>query len=264
MGLGSRDRDRTAPTGAGAVTTERLAEPAQREVSWIVPTFNEAPIIADTLRQILQWAASTNRSIEPIVVDDGEDRLEERLVNDRLDGVMYVRGPGRGKGAAVRDGILRSTKDIVVYCDADLPLSFADVEACVAAVESGRATHAVPERSWTFHGPVRTVASVVLWSLQCAIVFRERRFFDTQCGLKVFRRDLATRLASEQISEGGMFDIEYLYRAAQLGEPVFKTRVVQKPEIRPSKIRILRCLVRDPIDLARIRSHVPSSARKGG
>ena len=263
MGPGSRDRERAA-RGAGAVTTERAAEPARGRISWIVPTFNEAPIIADTLRQILQWAASTNRSIEPIVVDDGDDRLEEQLESAEFAGVKYVRGPGRGKGAAVREGILRSTKDIVVYCDADLPLSFADVEACVAAVEGGRASHAVPERSWTFHGPVRTVASVVLWALQCAIVFRERRFFDTQCGLKVFRRELAARLASEQISEGGMFDIEYLYRATQLGEPVFKTRVVQKPEIRPSKIRVLQCLVRDPIDLARIRARVPPPVRKGG
>lgn len=179
-----------------------------------------------------------------------------------LDTVKYVRGPQRGKGAAVREGILRSTKDIVVYCDADLPLGFADVEACIAAVESGRTSYAVPERAWTFHGPVRTVVSFVLWGLQCALVFSERRFHDTQCGLKVFRRDLAMRLASEQISDGGMFDIEYLYRATQLGEPVFKMRVVQRPEIRPSKIRVLRCLVHDPVDLARIRWHVRSSIRK--
>jgi dolichyl-phosphate beta-glucosyltransferase len=258
MGFGSRDRERTPQTGAEDLKTERSAEDARGQVSWIVPTFNEAPIIADSLRQILQWAASTNRRIEMIVVDDGDDGLAEQLVEAGLDEVRYVRGRQRGKGAAVRDGILRSTKNIVVYCDADLPLGFADVEACVAAVESGRTSYSVPERGWTFHGPVRTMASVVLWALQHAIVFRERRFDDTQCGFKVFRRDLAMKLASEQISEGGMFDIEYLYRATQLGEPVFKMRVVQRPEIRPSKIRVLRCLVHDPVDLARIRSHVRS------
>jgi len=235
-----------------------------RSVSWILPTLNESPIIADTLRQIFGWAASTDRELEAIVVDDGNDQLEERLANAGIDGVTYVRGPRRGKGAAVREGILRSTKDIVVYCDADLPLGFADVEVCVAAVESGPARYAVPERPWTFHGPVRTVASVVLWALQSALVFGERRFDDTQCGLKVFRGDLAMKLASEQISDGGMFDIEYLYRATRLGEPVFKTPVVQRPEIRPSKIRVLQCLVFDPVDLARIRAHVRSSLPKRG
>jgi dolichyl-phosphate beta-glucosyltransferase len=239
------------------------SNPTRGQVSWIVPTLNEAPIIADTLRQILQWAASTGRHVEPIVVDDGDDQLGDQLAKAELAGVKWVRGPQRGKGAAVREGILRSTKDIVVYCDADLPLDFADVEVCVSAVESGEASYAVPERPWTFHGPVRTVASVILWALQCALVFRERRFDDTQCGLKVFGRDLAMRLAADQISDGGMFDVEYLYRATLLGEPVFRTRVVQRPEIRPSKIRVLRCLIRDPIDLARIRSHVRSSIRGG-
>jgi dolichyl-phosphate beta-glucosyltransferase len=264
MCAGSRDRNQAFRTGADGVKTKRSGERAPGRISWIVPTFNEAPIIVDSLRQVLRWAASTSRPIEPIVVDDGDDHLEERLVKAELDGVKYVRGPRAGKGAAVREGILCSTQDIVVYCDADLPLSFADVEECVAAVESGEASFAVPERPWTFHGPVRTVASVVLWALQCALVFRERRFADTQCGLKVFRRDLAMRLASAQISEGGMFDIEYLYRATQLGEPVFKMHVVQRPEIRPSKIRVLQCLVRDPIDLARIRWQARPSLRKGG
>ena len=235
-----------------------------RSVSWILPTLNEAPIIADTVRQIRQWAASTNRHVELVVVDDGSDHMEEQLARTENEGVTYVRGPRRGKGAAVRAGILRSTKDVVVYCDADLPVGFADVEACVTAVESGRASYAVPERPWTFHGPVRTVASVVLWALQCALVFGERRFDDTQCGLKVFRGDLAMLLASEQVSEGGMFDIEYLYRATRLGEPVFKTRVVQRAEIRPSKIRVLQCLVRDPVELARIRSRVRASLPKRG
>lgn len=226
------------------------------QISWIIPTYNEAPIIAETVRQVLRWASRTGRQVETIVVDDGSDRLDQELVRAELDAVVkYVRGPQRGKGAAIREGILRTTKSIVVYCDADLPLSDSDMEACIAAVERGPATYAVPERSWTFHGPVRTVASVVLWVLQCAVVFRGARFFDTQCGFKVFQRPLALRLASDQISDGGMFDVEYLYRSTQLGEPVFKMRVVQRPEIRPSKIRVLNCLVRDPIDLARIRSH---------
>jgi dolichyl-phosphate beta-glucosyltransferase len=246
------------------VKTETPEEPARSGVSWILPTLNEAPIIVDTIQQILQWAARTNRHIEPIVVDDGLDHLDEQLVKAGLAGVKYVRGPRLGKGAAVREGVLRSTQELVVYGDADLPLAFADVDVCVTAVESGRARYAVPERPWTFHGPMRTAASVILWALQYAIVFGERRFDDTQCGLKVFRRDLALKLASEQISDGGMFDIEYLYRATQLGEPVFKMRVVQRPEIRPSKIRLLQCLVRDPVDLARIRWRVRSSPPKGG
>ena len=127
------------------------ADCASRRISWVIPAYNEAPIFAETTRQLREWAARTGRELELIVVDDGTDDLQGELARAGLaDAVEYVRGPRLGKGAAVRDGILASTGDIVVYCDADLPIALDDMEACIAAVERGPARVAVPERPWTF------------------------------------------------------------------------------------------------------------------
>ena len=84
-------------------------------------------------------------------------------------------------------------------------------------------------------------------------VFHRARFFDTQCGLKAYRQAAARRLAELQTVDGGMYDIEYLYIAVLNHFRIASIAVIPWPETRATRLRILRCLHTDPVDLLRMK-----------
>src|SRR5262249_33710058 len=102
--------------------------------------------------------------------------------------------------------------------------------------------------------PLRYVLSRGLFLLQRAFVFQSSEFLDTQCGFKAFRGDVIRSIASRQIVDGGMYDIEYLYMAVLDGRHIARQPVVPNPETRPSKIRVWKCLFTDPYDLLRVKA----------
>jgi len=104
-----------------------------------------------------------------------------------------------------------------------------------------------------YRNVARLILSAGLFVAQRVFVFQSARFFDTQCGFKAFRRDAARRLATLQTVDGGMYDIEYLYIAVKNGMRIAQVPVPPMPEVRSSRIRVLRCLVTDPLALLRVK-----------
>jgi dolichyl-phosphate beta-glucosyltransferase len=241
----------------------RLASPP-RLVSIVVPTLKEDEIgvaltqIGDHLARI----AGTD--FELLLVDDSPERYKRlmdeanaafnarygpKLVSTRVD------GPHKGKGAALKAGVLASRGDFVFWMDADLPVPLANIERFLHAFDEEGADFVVAERPFdrNLSQPVRFVASRALFALQRAFVFQSRAFTDTQCGFKAFRGPLLRRIASRQIVDGGMADIEYLYAALRAGARPVRVAVTPNVETRASKINVKKALVQDPIDLVRIK-----------
>ena len=174
------------------------------------------------------------------------------LVNDgapvEVEGARVVQGEHRGKGHAVRAGILASKGDVVAVIDADvgallpqLP-RFADLVARERYdVVIAEREHEVRERT-----ALRYVLSYGLLLAQRLFIFHSFRFRDTQCGFKAFRGDVARAIAARQQVEGGMYDIEYLYAAARNGLRIAQVAVGRVAEERPSRLRLVDCLRRDP------------------
>ena len=73
------------------------------------------------------------------------------------------------------------------------------------------------------------------------------RWIEAEC------REAARRIASLQTVRGGMYDIEYLYIAVKNGMRIAQVPVTPMRELRPSRLRVLRCLVDDPIALVRVK-----------
>ncbi|MGH9867208.1 MAG: glycosyltransferase family 2 protein [Candidatus Polarisedimenticolia bacterium] len=103
----------------------------------LIPVYNEASTIADIVTRVRSIAAP-GRSLEIIVVDDGSNDgtagALERLAGPDL---MVVRQPdNRGKGAALRAGLVRATGDVVVVQDADLEYDPSDIPAVIEPIVS--------------------------------------------------------------------------------------------------------------------------------
>lgn len=253
------------PRGTGDAGSTRAGwECGSALISVVIPTLREEEI-ALTLTALGAHLSRLGRyDFEVVLVDDSAEPYKRLLVeaaagfNARFGPKLTARhedGPRRGKGAALRAGVLASRGGIVFWMDADLPVPLANVDRFLETFEESDSDFIVAERPFdrTLRQPVRFVASRVLFVLQRAFVFQSGAFLDTQCGFKAFRGGLARHIASRQVAEGGMADIEYLYAALHLGARPMRIPVIPTPEIRASKINVACALVQDPIDLVRIK-----------
>jgi dolichyl-phosphate beta-glucosyltransferase len=215
-----------------------------KRVSAVVPTYNEPGLDV--------WLARLGGVLPPeseiLVVDDSESLPD-------VQGARVLRGTKRGKGDAVRVGMLAAEGEVVLHLDADLDdEKLAMIPELVRLIDDGYDV-AIAERRGRlqYQNAGRFVLSAGLLLAQRFFIFHSTRFFDTQCGLKAFRRDAARTLASLQSVRGGMYDIEYLYIAVRKGMRVAQVAVAPMRELRPSRLRVWRCLATDPFDLVRVK-----------
>lgn len=238
--------------------------PSPRLVSLVVPTLREDEIGAALTRLGEHLADLDRYAFEILLVDDSAEPYK-RLMDEATAAFNARFGPGlraqrvdgrrKGKGAALREGALASRGEVVFWMDADLPVPLQNVDRFLRLFDEDGADLVVAERPFdrNLSHPVRFVASRVLFALQRALVFQSRAFDDTQCGFKAFRGDLLRRIAGQQIVDGGMADIEYLYVAIRSGARSARVAVIPNPETRESKINVKKAILQDPIDLVRIK-----------
>ena len=210
----------------------------------VIPILNEARI-ADFVAAVR--TTLSGRPHEILLVNDGAPVSVE--------GAREVPGPHRGKGAAVREGILASKGEVVIVVDADLGAllpqlpRFVDLIAREGyGVVIAERKHQVRQRT-----PLRYALSYGLLLAQRLFVFHSFRFRDTQCGLKAFRGDAVRAIAKKQRVDGGMYDIEYLYAAVRNGMRIAQVPVGSVAEERPSRISLVDCLRRDPPALIKVK-----------
>jgi dolichyl-phosphate beta-glucosyltransferase len=193
-----------------------------------------------------------------VIVDDSSDQTHRALIDaasaPRPIQVRVLRGNKRGKGDAIRLGLLAANGDAVFHMDADLgDEQFALIPRFVALLDDHDVVIAERRSRWIYRNLGRFVLSIGLFAAQRFFIFQSTRFFDTQCGFKAFRRDAARTLASMQTVRGGMFDIEYLYIAVKNGMRIAQVAVPPMRELRASRVNVLRCLAVDPVDLLRVK-----------
>ncbi len=210
-----------------SITPAQLAAPY---LSLIIPAYNEEDRLPATLARVAEYLALRDFSCELIVVDDGSRDGTRALVRDFAKNRDWVRLLGydfnhhaanRGKGFAVRQGVLHATGRDVLFSDADLSTPIEEMEKLLAPIARGQcdvaiASRAMPESVLAVHQPWyreimgRSFNKVVQKVAVPGIV-------DTQCGFKAFRGDIARRLFSLAQIDGFGFDTEILFLAQKFG-----------------------------------------------
>ena len=226
-------------------------------LSLIIPSRNE-PALQEGLTELLVFFQEQEREVEILVVDDSDPDQARSLwayCERHPAKLRFLPGDHLGKGAAVRKAFLAARGSTIAYLDADLPVELAQVLEVIDLVAQGEAEIAIAERTdkFMFRTPIRAFLSLGLFVLQRAFVFNNFKYFDTQCGMKAFQGRLGRQMADRQHTTGGMFDIELLYIAERNRARVIQVPVKPRVEVRPSRINVLKCIWRDPLDILLIK-----------
>jgi dolichyl-phosphate beta-glucosyltransferase len=192
--------------------------------SIVIPAYNEGERLGATLEKVLAYVRAQGWSAEVIVVNDGSRDNTAELVRgfaEKYPWLRLVENPGnRGKGYAVRNGMLNARGEVVVFSDADLSSPIEEMPKLLAALGAG-ADIAIGSR-WLRaelqtqrQSPLRQVFGRV-FNLLLRIILG-LRFKDTQCGFKAFTRRAAQTILPLQRIERWGFDPEILFLARKFG-----------------------------------------------
>lgn len=194
------------------------------DLSVVIPCFNERNRLPPTVRAVEKYLRESNRRSELIIVDDGSSDGTADIVDEMIrQGVklhLLRHDHNRGKGAAVRTGMLAATGQVVLFTDADLSTPIADVDVLLRAITAGAdvaiGSRALDRSLIEVHQPwIRDRMGRVFNLFVQAILLPGLK--DTQCGFKAFRREAARDLFGATLADGFEFDTEVLYRAKRSG-----------------------------------------------
>jgi dolichyl-phosphate beta-glucosyltransferase len=196
-------------------------------LSIIVPAYNEAARLAATLRAILDYLNDNESNAELIVVDDGS-RDETTAVAERAVaecGAVSARviryEPNRGKGYAVRTGLLAAGADIALFSDADLSTPITETPRLVDPIRNRECdltfgSRALDRSLIGTHQPWRREQGGRVFNLIVRAA-TSLPYWDTQCGFKAFRMDVCRPLIEAAQIERFGFDVEWIYLAHLVG-----------------------------------------------
>jgi len=244
-------------TAARKVRWNRPEAPGEQRLSVIVPAYDEADRIGQTIRRLATGLAevAADGGLEIVVVDDGSsDATADAALAAGADQVV-VQPRNRGKGAAVRAGVLAARGRTVAFTDADLAYGPDQVLRVLAAVEDGWDV-AIGDRR---HPDTRTLvppsrlqrigSRAINW-LGYAVLLGSYR--DTQSGLKAFRSDVARFVFARARVDGFAFDVELLHLVERHQLSLVEVPVEVTNSSR-STVRAARDALRQAGDLFRIR-----------
>lgn len=232
------------------------------DISVIIPAYNAASIIARSVGTVDEYLGRNFASHEIIVVDDGSDDETPEILRSLAEKVPALRvvalPENRGKGRAVRSGMLAASGDVRAFTDADLPYSLKAIKVAAQLIAGGGFDLVVGDRTLpgsNYYSNVSLLRRVVSRTLSFVTrLMLTGEQFDTQCGFKAFRGEVAEALFSLTRVDDFAFDVEILYIALHYNLPIrripvrFTPRGGSSVRLAHDVPRMLRSIVRLPFN----------------
>ncbi len=218
--------------------------PSHPHLSVIVPAFNEAGRIRASLERMDAYLSEQPFTSEILVVDDGSSDGTSAVVTEinlaRVEVLSY--DTNRGKGYAVRYGMIRSRGELALFSDADLATPIEELETLTAAIRAG-ADIAIGSRDIAGsklerrQSPIREFGGKMFNRLVQLLAVKG--IHDTQCGFKLFTHEAAHAVFRLCTIDNFSFDVEALYIARKLGYSIAEVPVRWRHQ-EGSKVRLWR------------------------
>jgi dolichyl-phosphate beta-glucosyltransferase len=232
-------------------------------ISVIIAAYNEEKRITPSLFRIKDYMNSQGFDYEIIVVDDGSRDRTSKIVKDVIPDIPHLSviryDVNRGKGYALKTGVLASKGDVILLSDADLSTPIEELSKLLPLINENLCEVAIGSRALVLS---EIIKKQPWWRQNMGKIFNKivkfivlDGFEDTQCGFKLFSGDIARTLFGESQTERFAYDVEILARAKKKGYRIQEVpiRWINSPE---SKVNPLKDSFQMVFDLLKIRARV--------
>lgn len=223
-------------------------------LSVIIPCYNEASVIYETLKTIADFLYKQGILFEIIPVDDGStDHTGAEIKRAQQDLPHITIKPihnaiNHGKGQAVKDGVLQSQYDVIVFIDADLTVSIKELEVFLPELAHHDiiiASRALVKTHFEESNPWYRMFLAKGFRFFQFIILGKTRIKDTQCGFKVFKKDVAKHIFAKVTIQRFAFDAEVLFLARKFKHSIRQLPVTIHKDTRQSHVNAIL----DPINM---------------
>ncbi len=235
-----------------------------KPLSIIVPAYNEESRIGDSIRRILNYVTEQTIDAELIVVDDGSTDSTTVVAKTACAEFTYIRtnviryDENRGKGFAVKTGLISAENEIALFSDADLSTPIDELPKLIDAIENEQidvvfGSRALDRELIGNHQPWRREQGgrVFNWFVQ---KLTNLPYWDTQCGFKAFNMNAFRPLLDKMTIDRFGFDVEFLF-VAYHAELKLKEIPVIWNHCDGTKVRIFRDSFRMFSEIRQIRKN---------
>jgi glycosyltransferase involved in cell wall biosynthesis len=232
-------------------------------LSIIIPVYNETNRLPPSLERIDAFLSAQDFEAEVLVIENAstdDTLLLAQSYAERMPNLRVFHEEARGKGLAVRRGMLEARGEYRFLCDVDLSMPIEQVlrflPPALDNVDVAIASREIPgavryEEPGYRHLIGRFFNTLVRWLVLPGLQ-------DTQCGFKCFRGEVADRIFPLQTLTGMSFDAEVLYIARKMGYDVQEVAIDWYFNA-DSRVRLVQDSLGMAFDLIRIRRN----ARRG-
>jgi dolichyl-phosphate beta-glucosyltransferase len=228
-------------------------------LSIIIPCYNEEKRIRKTIKSLSAFMKKKKIIHEIILIDDGSiDRTKEIIIkyaskNKNIRVISYQKN--KGKGYAVKKGILNSKGNMILFSDADLSTPIEEYEKLkkwydkgyLIAIGSRREKGSKIKKKQPFF---RNLSGHIFGKIVKNLLLRDIK--DSQCGFKLFNGNIARKIFTIQKINGFVFDVEILYLAKKKGIKIKEVPILWIDSAKESKVKLIKHSLPMFLDILRI------------
>lgn len=231
------------------------------KLSIIIPSYKGANVLERNVPGLIQYLNSKNEPYEIIIVDDGSnDHGATQQVANKLQCIFVANPINMGKGAAVRNGMKVAKGEFRIFTDVDIPFEYDAFDRFLHYLDTKEFHVVIGDRTlpgssyYTEIPKMRKIGSNIFSFIVGRLVATGH--FDTQCGMKGFRADIADDLFSVARINGFAFDVELLYISLKRNYDIKRLPVVLRCQ-EGSSVNLLKHSMMMLMDIFKIKfNHV--------
>jgi len=229
------------------------------KISLIIPVYNEEKRIKLTLGKCISYFKNKKIDYEIIIVDDGSTDKTRLIIKDFLSKNKNIKltkqRKNKGKGYSVKEGMLLANGDYLLFSDADLSTPIEEIEKFIKVMKKGydiviasrnMKDSIIPIKQPFFRKFLGQVFPLIVNLLILP------GYKDTQCGFKLFKKEVAIKIFSKQKINDFGFDVEILFIAKKYGYKIKEIPVIWSNSL-VSKVSPLLDSIRMFLDILKIR-----------